>query len=78
MTDSLLHFEIYRAFRFNPFIFVTLPFILFMTLVASEVIIIKKEHHKKYYVCLAVFSAGAIAFMVLRNTLFPWLAPAEI
>ncbi len=78
MVESLLHFQIYRAFRYNPFIFATSPFIFFMTLVASEVIIIKEEHHKKYYICLVIFSAGAIAFMVLRNTLLPWLAPVEI
>ncbi len=78
MVGSLLHLQIYQAFRYNPFIFVTSPFILFMTLVASEVIVIKKEHHKKYYICLVVFSAGAIAFMVFRNTIFPWLAPAEV
>lgn len=78
MVESLLHLQIYQAFRYNPFIFVTSPFIIFMLLVASEVVIINKEHHRKYYICLAVFIAGALLFMLLRNTLLPCLAPVEI
>ena len=78
MAESLLHLQIYKALRYNAFILITSPYILLVICVASGVVVIKEENYKKYYVSLVVFVVGAVAFMVARNTIMPFLAPTEI
>ena len=79
MIRSLLHFEIYQAFRYNPLVF-TLLFAILGIIIAEIVYFIRNKKmfniSTKIYVVLVVIT---IIYWILRNIpFFSWLAPTVI
>lgn len=76
MCEELLKGNIYQAFRYNPFIFVTAPIVGIVYLYQAYIFI--KENKllvwlDKFLVTYAIF---LVAFGVLRNiSYFRWLEP---
>ena len=79
---SLLHFDFYRAFRYNPLVFILLPFIsayilykLYIWLFEKEDKVTKKLVGYPMYILIIIL----LIYGILRNTsLFSWLAPTII
>jgi len=79
MIRSLLHFEFYQAFRYNPLIFILL-FPFGCTILAEIVYFIKNKRlfniSNKIYIVLIIM---IIIYTILRNIpYFSWLAPTVI
>ena len=79
MIRSLLHFDIYQAFRYNPLVF-TLLFAFLGVIIAETIYFIRNKKmfniSTKIYVILVVI---IIIFWILRNIpFFSWLAPTVI
>jgi hypothetical protein len=79
---SLLHGEIYQAFRFNPALFILLPFIVFYILAKSIYFIRGIKHDPLHKVPSSVFVTILILLLVyaiMRNIpLFSFLAPTVV
>ena len=79
MIRSLLHFEFYQAFRYNPLIFILL-FPFGGTILVEIVYFIKNRRlfniSNKIYIVLIIM---IIIYTILRNIpYFSWLAPTVI
>ena len=76
MMEALLHFNLYKAFRYNSLLLISLPILISIYVVQSYLFIIKNKIISwidkfafTYILCLGLF-------MVLRNMeMFKWLAP---
>lgn len=79
MAESLLHLDIYQAFRFNPFIFLTAPILVIVYLRQAYLFIIYNRVSSwldKFLICYAVL---LIIYGIVRNiSIFSWLAPTLI
>ena len=82
MIISILTFDFYQAFRFNPFLFILFPF--FLLCFIDEMIILifdsdgkfTKKIPDKIYYCLLILT---LIFGVLRNIpFFDYLIPTYI
>jgi hypothetical protein len=76
MVLSLLKLDFYQAFRFNPFMFLTIVFLLLYLGYFLICKILKKNYIKLGTKTLVVFLVLLILFMVLRNiNYFSFLKP---
>lgn len=79
---SLLHFDFYRAFRYNPLVFILLPFIGLYILYKLYIWIFEKEDkvtEKLVGYPMYILIIILLIYGILRNTsLFSWLAPTII
>ena len=78
MLQAILQLNFYQAFRYNPLLFISLPFFIFFTI---EGIITKKDPlynkipNKKLITIIIIF----IIYGILRNLpLFDFLAPTIV
>lgn len=79
MILALLNMDFYQAFRYNPFMFVTM-FILFIVYIWQSIVYIKKnkmlKHLDTFFIIYAVL---LISFGIMRNTdTFSWLKPTIV
>lgn len=82
MIESLLTLNIYQAFRYNPLIFISLPFILLLSLdkyinwlKGSKSCLLYKITNKVWYVLLVV----CLIYFIIRNLPgFEYLTPTII
>lgn len=79
MVLAILHLRFYQAFRFNPFMFVTLPIVI----ICSAVWIIRYVLYG--YICkhldklLIAYAISVIIYGIIRNiSVFRWLMPTYI
>lgn len=79
MIVALSNLDLYQAFRYNPFLFVTSP-ILFVTYIQQSILYIKYERFSNYLdKLLIVYAIILIIFGIIRNIgIFSWLAPTVI
>lgn len=79
MFDSLLHFKIYQAFRYNPFLFITLPIFGLIYFIECIKYIRFGEFSDKYTTFLITYGIFLVLFGILRNTeTFKFLSPIKI
>ncbi len=79
MVLSLLKLDFYQAFRFNPFMFLTIVFLLLYLGYFLICKILKKNYIKLGTKTLVVFLVLLILFMVLRNiNYFSFLKPTVV
>jgi hypothetical protein len=70
---SLLHLDLYQAFRYNPLIFLISPLYIIYTIAN------KKRLPRSSHVMLIVMLAVTLIFGLFRNIpLFVWLAPTIV
>lgn len=70
MIISIAKLDFYQAFRYNPLVFILLPFLIFMFFSKN-----KYKYEKIYYVIIVLL----IVFGVMRNIpYFKFLAPTNI
>ena len=81
MLKSILHGNIYQAFRYNPLLFITIPFYLIYLFInywaekKHKISLTKKLEPNLWYFLIILF----ITYGVLRNIpLFKFLAPTII
>lgn len=78
MLISLLHLDIYGAFRYNPLVFISLPIGLYLYidyLIKKENSLYKKIPEKIWYFIVAIF----VVYGIMRNIpFFSFLAPTNI
>ena len=78
MLISLLHLDIYGAFRYNPLVFISLPIGLYLYidyLIKKENSSYKKIPEKIWYFIVAIF----VVYGIMRNIpFFSFLAPTNI
>ena len=81
MLKSFLHGNIYQAFRFNPLLFIAIPFYIVYLLLnlwtekKGKISLTKKLEPNIWYFLIFLF----ITYGILRNTpLFKFLAPTVI
>ena len=79
MVMSILKFDFYQAFRYNPLIFIFIVFAIIYLIYVIICIVFKKKYFvfkSKYFVALVIF---LVVFMILRNTeMFEFLKPTII
>ena len=79
MLKSMLVFDFYQAFRYNPFLFILSPFIFFLLFnylyfyYRKKESIFKKIPNKIWNILLVI----TIIYWILRN-IIPWLAPTVV
>ena len=79
MAVSLLHLDIYQAIRYNAYVCLTLPVLVYVFIKQSYSFIFKNEILDWLDRFLIIYAAGMIIFGIIRNTsLFSWLAPTVI
>lgn len=79
MVESLLKLQLYQAFRFNPFLFITVPFLIILYLRESYLFITMGEFSHWIDKVLISYTLAFIFFGFLRNLdLFFWLTPTLI
>ncbi len=81
MFVALSHFDVYAAFRYNPFVFCLLPFVMVFGVryAASYVKTGRTEFDKLETVLLVITMILTLAFWVLRNLpQFSFLAPLGV
>lgn len=79
MAISLLHLEIYQAFRYNPFIFVTSPIMAVIYFWQSYEFIFKNRISIWLDKVLILYAILLMIFGVIRNIeIFSWLTPTIV
>ena len=79
MAVALINFDFYSAFRYNMYIFVTLPFLAYMILLQTYKYIIYNKIVKNLEKIVLIYTIGLIIFGILRNfEVFKFLAPNTI
>lgn len=79
MLKSMMKFDFYQAFRFNPLLFIFSPFILFLIFnyiycnFKKKKSVYEKIPSYVWYILLII----TILFWILRN-IIPWLAPTVV
>ena len=79
MAVALLNLDFYQAFRYNPFVFVTIP-IIAIVYVWQVIVYVKDNRLLKYLdVFLLAYSIALIIFGIIRNMdVFSYLAPTIV
>lgn len=79
LVISLAHGEIYQAFRYNPFFFVTLP-MLFILYIQQTYLYVKEQRLSSWLDnTLLAYAVLEVAFGIIRNIgIFSWLLPTKI
>lgn len=67
MLFSLLEFDFYQAFRFNPFIFISLLLVLIYLIYVLICKVFKRKYLKLGFKTAMLFIVCMIIFMILRN-----------
>lgn len=79
---SIIKLEFYQAFRYNPLIFILLPFLISYVLYKIYIWILYKEDrltNKLSDYPMYILIVILISYGILRNiSYFSWLAPTEI
>lgn len=79
MCISILKGEFYQAFRYNPFVFVTAPFICILYVWQAIVFIWQGKIIKYLDIVLFGYALALTIFGMLRNLEpFTWLAPTMV
>lgn len=79
MALALLRLDIYQAFRYNPYILGTLPFVVVIALKQFYIFIRYNKMLDKLDTYLIVYAFGLVIFGVVRNIpIFSFLAPTVI
>lgn len=79
MAVEILHLNFYQAFRYNPFVFITLPLIATVYVWQSYKFIVHNEILVWLDKFLISYAIALMLFGILRNTsIFSWLAPTSI
>lgn len=79
MVISILKLQFYQAFRYNPFLFITLPFLIGVGVFQSRLYIIKGRlsHWLDYF--LIAYAIALAVFGIIRNfEIFKFLRPTVI
>ena len=79
MLLSLFHLDFYQAFRFNPFMFLTIIFLLLYLGYYGVCKLLKKNYVKLGIKTLVVYAVLLFVFMILRNiSIFEYLKPTIV
>ena len=79
MAVAILHLDFYQAFRWNPYVFLTLPILIVVYIWQSYVFI--KDNILLPWIdkFLVGYTVGLLVFAVLRNIgIFTWLSPTLV
>jgi len=67
MIKALIHGELYQAFRYNPFMFITIPFIG-TYIIYNMILYIRKGRLDKYFnQVFIVYVVLVLAWFIVRN-----------
>jgi hypothetical protein len=79
---ALIHLDIYSAFRYNPLVFILLPFLITYLFYKIDIWLFeKKDKISQKLTGYPIYSLIIILIIygILRNiSIFSWLAPTEI
>lgn len=79
MAIAILELKFHQAFRYNPYIFTTLPMVAIITIKQIILYIKNNEMLEKLDIYLIIYAIGLIIFGVIRNIPFlSFLAPTVI
>ena len=82
MFISIVKLDFYQAFRYNPMVFLLLPFFIFYGILEVRAIIYKKDNilnNTKFKFIWIILIVIVILFGILRNIeMFNFLAPTKI
>lgn len=79
MAVSLLHGDFYQAFRWNPFVFISIPILTIIYIWQSYVFIVKNLLISWIDKFLIIYALLLIIFGIIRNvSIFSWLSPTLI
>lgn len=79
MAVAIMNLDFYQAFRYNPFLFVTLPIWGVIYIWQIITYIRSNKLWSKLDVCLIGYAVALTIFGVVRNLpLFSWLAPTIV
>ena len=81
MIISIIHFDFYQAFRYNPLIFILSPILIVISSIEIFCYLfdIENKYIKKYDKLLIILIVLLILFGILRNIpLFSYLKPTKI
>ena len=79
MIHSILNFDFYQAFRYNPLLFIFLIIGIIYTLIAIIIYIKKKELILPSKYSLIIILIIFLLYMILRNIgIFSFLIPTEV
>lgn len=79
MVLSITNFELYQAFRFNPFIFLSIPFYIYLYIACGRSYILYGRVTDKLANCILYYAIILIAFGVIRNIgWFEILSPTKL
>lgn len=79
MAVSLLHLEFYQAFRYNPFVFITLPILGIVYTWQTIKFIFQNQTSVWLDKFLIIYAILLITYGVIRNIgIFSWLQPTVI
>lgn len=67
MVNSLLELDIYQAFRYNPFAFLSIPFGIYMFFACGKVYIVEGRLNARLSLVLQTYAISVIIFGILRN-----------
>ena len=76
---ALLNFDIYQAFRWNPFMLITIPIVGVCTLIQMYQYILNGKIKGWYVIVLSIYCAMSYVFMIVRNIEgFEFLLPTQV
>lgn len=79
LTEIVTTFDLYQAFRYNPLMFILLPFIGILSIIEAISYINNGELTKHYDKLLSAIVILVLAFGILRNIpMLYWLLPTKI
>jgi len=79
MIDSIIKFDFYQAFRYNPFLFILFIIGIIYFIVALIIYIKKKVFYVPSLLTIYILIGLFILFMILRNIpAFSYLIPTEV
>ena len=80
LVTSLLEFDMYQAFRWNPFIFLSIPYYIYILFELGKTFTnTGKFDNNKVAKTLTIYVVLIFTFGILRNTgMFKCLAPTKI
>ena len=79
MFESIIHLEFYQAFRYNPYMFLIVAFIVIVSIINSVRYIIGKKMYRISRKIIIAIGISLAVYMVLRNIPgFEFLLPKEV
>lgn len=79
LTELVTNFDLYQAFRYNPLMFVLLPYMLVIGIIQTISYLKHGKFTKHYDKILSSIVIIVIAFGILRNIpMLYWLLPTKI